>query len=155
VPRSAWPPRDPAQLLDQPPADILDSMHAKTTSQGYRRETMSQRTARMAKNIVGRVESQLPEAAKGLELPWPLGRDPAPHEIGALKKRVATIIRDEIQREATAEIKATVARSAEASREWAVLGPEAVRHSASLLWKYMTTAKPVMGSGIAACTVRP
>lgn len=154
VPPSAWPPRNASQLLNGGPGDFLLAMHAKTTSQGYSRESMHDRTARMFKNVAGRVEAQLPKAAKDLGLPWPLGRETLAQEVSKLKRSVATIIRDEIQKEALAEMKATWAKSAGADREWAVLGPEAVRLSASLLWKYINDARPVMGTGTAACTVR-
>jgi hypothetical protein len=149
------PPRDPGQLFDRPPAEIFNAMHVFTRSQKYRRETMSQRTERMFKNVAGRVEKRLPDVARGLGLPWPLGRETLAQEQADLKRRVANIIHEEVQKEATAEHKDTMAKSAEAAREWAVLGPEAVRLSASLLWKYINEAKPIMGVGPAACTLKP
>ena len=154
VPPGLWPPRVASQLLDASPDEILKAMHTKTTSQGYRRETMSQRTGRMFKNVESRVEGRVPDIAKNIGLPWPLGRETLQQDIQRLKSNIAQIVRDEIEKEAKAEIAATLARSVDAAREWTVLGPEAVRLSASLLWKYISTASPVMGSGAATCTVK-
>ena len=155
VPPGQWPARQASQLLDAAPGDILLAMHTKVTTQGYRREPMSQRTGRMFKNVESRVEARLPDIASQVQVPWPLSNTTVQQDIDKLKKAIARIVRDEIEKEAKAEIAATLKKSADADREWAVLGPEVVRLGGSLVWKYISTASPVMGSGAATCTVKP
>lgn len=148
----SWPARNPAQLLDAAPADILDAMHNFVMTRNYTRESMHQRSARMVANIKSRVEAVVESMARDLKLPWPLGNETVSQEFQELKRRVARAVVKELQAEAAAEIAATRAKAGQADAEWAVLGPEVVRLSGSLIWKYIAQGNPVLGSG---CTIKP
>jgi hypothetical protein len=153
LPSTVWPARDPRQLIDRPPADILKAMHEFTIQQRFHRESMAARTSRMVTHILPRVEARLPDVVKGLGLPWPLGKETASQEFEHLKRNVAHILHEEIKREAAVEIRAVLAKSVEAEQEWKILGPQAVRHTASLLWRYITEAKPT--PAMPGCTLKP
>ncbi|HEX5071547.1 MAG TPA: hypothetical protein VFV78_15130 [Vicinamibacterales bacterium] len=151
IPRGSWPARNPALLMDAAPADILDAMHNVVVTKNYTRESMHERTARMVAKVKARVEAVVESMARDLKLPWPLGKETVSAEFQELKRRVAQAVVKELQAEAAAELAALRSRSGEADTEWAALGPEAVRLSASLIWKYITQANPVLG----ACTLKP
>lgn len=138
LPSTVWPARDPRQMIDRPPADILKAMHEFTIQQRFHRETMAARTSRMVTHILPRIEARLPDVVKGFE---------------HLKRNVAHILHEEIKREAAVEIRAVLAKSVEAEQEWKILGPQAVRHTASLLWRYITEAKPT--PAMPGCTLKP
>jgi len=120
-------------------------MHDKVKQMGYKRESMAVRTARMLKNVETRVEAGLAAMAKGLTIPWPIGQHTVAEDIALLKKNVAQAVQREIAAEVRAELQRSVNEMAQADQEFRVLGPEAVRLSASLLWKYINETKPVMG----------
>jgi hypothetical protein len=152
VPPSLWPPANASQLLDAAPADILMAMHNKVVSLGYKRDKMSVRSATIFDNAVKNLVTQLPTLAKGLGLPWPLGNETAAEELAQLKKNIARVIQTELKAEAVKE-HAYVRQNIQANNEFNTLAPEAVRLTASLLWKYINTANPVMGTGANSCTV--
>jgi hypothetical protein len=159
VPASQWPARDAAQLMDGAPGAIFQAMHDKVKQMGYKRESMAVRTARMLKNVETRIEAGLGDMAKGLSVPWPIGQHTVAEDMAILKKNVASAIQREVAAEVKAEIQRSAGEMAQADREFQALGPEAVRLSASLLWKYLNETKPVMGvantSGSApGCTVK-
>jgi len=145
VPSNLWPARDPSQLMDAAPGAIFQAMHDKVKQMGYKRESMAVRTARMLKNVETRVEAGLAAMAKGLTIPWPIGQHTVAEDIALLKKNVAQAVQREIAAEVRAELQRSVNEMAQADQEFRVLGPEAVRLSASLLWKYINETKPVMG----------
>ena len=98
----SWPARNPAQLLDAAPADILDAMHNFVMTRNYTRESMHQRSARMVANIKSRVEAVVESMARDLKLPWPLGNETVSQEFQELKRRVARAVVKELQAEAAA-----------------------------------------------------
>ena len=76
-----------------------------------------------------------------------------------LRMFVAQSIQREVAAEVQAELRRSVGEMAKADQEFQVTGPEAVRLSASLLWKYINETKPVMGlvnssGSTPSCTVK-
>jgi hypothetical protein len=155
VPENLWPAKDPSQLMDAAPGAIFQAMHDKVKQMRYTRESMAVRTARMLKNVENRIEAGLESMAKGLTIPWPIGDHTVAEDIALLKRNVAQAIQREIAAEVRAELQRSASEMGKADQEFQVLGPEAVRLSASLLWKYINETKPAMGSGSTAhCTVK-
>ena len=159
VPPSLWPARNASLLMDGAPGAIFQAMHDKVKQMGYTRESMAVRTKRMLANVESRVEAGLEGLTKGLSIPWPIGDHTLAEDIARLKRNVAQSIQREVAAEVQAELRRSVGEMAKADQEFQVTGPEAVRLSASLLWKYINETKPVMGlvnssGSTPSCTVK-